>query len=67
MGMLPLDKFVFRVGFFDKTVFHSEWEMGVMIGFCTLVLSVLPSQTKAREQCPDVQGEPPPECPSSII
>lgn len=50
----------------DKTVFRSD-RTGCNDRFCTLVYLSTLSQTKAREQCPDVQGVTPLECPSSII
>lgn len=49
-----------------KTVFRSD-RTGCNDRFCTLVYLSTLSQTKAREQCPDVQGVTPLECPSSII
>lgn len=51
---------------FDKTVFRSD-RTRCNDGFCTLVYLSTLSQTKPREQCPDVQGVTPLECPSSII
>lgn len=51
---------------FDKTVFRSD-RTGCNDRFCTLLYLSTLSQTKAREQCPDVQGVTPLECPSSII
>lgn len=50
----------------DKTVFRSD-RTGCNDRFCTLVYLSTLSQTKPREQCPDVQGVTPLECPSSII
>lgn len=54
------------LSFLTKTVFRSD-RTGCNDRFCTLVYLSTLSQTKAREQCPDVQGVTPLECPSSII
>lgn len=55
-----------QISFLTKTVFRSD-RTGCNDRFCTLVYLSTLSQTKAREQCPDVQGVTPLECPSSII
>lgn len=55
-----------QISFLTKTVFRSD-RAGCNDRFCTLVYLSTLSQTKAREQCPDVQGVTPLECPSSII
>lgn len=55
-----------QISFLTKTVFRSD-RTGCNDRFCTLVYLSTLSQTKPREQCPDVQGVTPLECPSSII
>lgn len=55
-----------QISFMKKTVFRSD-RIGCNDRFCTLVYLSTLSQTKPREQCPDVQGVTPLECPSSII
>lgn len=55
-----------QISFLTKTVFRSD-RTGCNDRFCTLVYLSTLSQTKPREQCPDVQDVTPLECPSSII